>query len=99
MLELDHVVYFSDASPGENASTYGHTVVGGQHKHWGTSNALMYTRDSYIEYLSVHDRKCAAKSTHPLPTLLLHDLKHGAVQVGERFVFVQTISIHLIRDF
>lgn len=78
MLELDHVVYCSDASPVENVNNYDHTVVGGQHKQWGTSNALMYTRNSYIEYLSVHDKECAAKSTHPLPTLLLHDLKHGA---------------------
>ena len=77
MLELDHVVYFSNASPLENATIYDHTVVGGQHKKWGTSNALTYTRNSYIEYLSVNDRECAVKSSHPLPTLLLHDLEFG----------------------
>lgn len=77
MLELDHVVYFSNTSSAENATIYEHTVVGGHHKQWGTSNALRYTRNSYIEYLSVNDRECAVKSSHPLPTLLLHDLELG----------------------
>lgn len=77
MLELDHVVYFSNASSEENVKTFKHTVVGGQHKRWGTSNALKYTRNSYIEYLSINNRDHAEKSTHPLPMLLLHDLEHG----------------------
>lgn len=77
MLELDHVVYFSKASPMENVNAFEHTVVGGQHKQWGTANALKYTGNSYIEYLSVQDKDFAAKTNHPLPTLLLHDLEHG----------------------
>lgn len=77
MLELDHVVYFSKQSPQESVQKHIGTTIGGRHKSWGTVNALTYTKDSYIEYLSVENNEIAKNSNHPLITLLLNDLKDG----------------------
>ena len=77
MIELDHVVYFSKKSPKENVQKHKGTSIGGRHKNWGTVNALTYTKNSYIEYLSVENLDVAKKVNHPLTKLLLHDLESG----------------------
>ena len=77
MIELDHVVYFSEQPPEILAKEREGTSIGGRHKHWGTVNALTYTRDSYIEYLSVEDAGIARNANHPLINLLLNDLEEG----------------------
>ena len=40
-------------------------------------NALTYTKNSYIEYLSVEHMDIAKQANHPLTNLLLHDLENG----------------------
>lgn len=79
MFELDHVVYFTKKSPAEIAQEVSvegiHPVEGGQHLQWGTHNALLYTKNSYIEYLAVEDEQRTATSTHPLTQQLLNDLE------------------------
>ncbi len=39
-----------------------HAVVGGRHEKWGTHNALLYTKNAYIEWLSVEKMEIAATS-------------------------------------
>lgn len=79
MFDLDHVVYFTKKSPTEIAQEVSvegiHPVEGGQHLQWGTHNALLYTKNSYIEYLSVEDETVTEQSTHPLMKQLLNDLQ------------------------
>lgn len=79
MFELDHVVYFTKESPKEiiqKEAYYGiKPVIGGQHLHWGTYNALFYTRSSYIEWLAVENLTIAENSDHPLIKQLLYDLE------------------------
>jgi hypothetical protein len=77
MVELDHVVYFSEKSPEVNVQEHKGTTIGGKHKNWGTFNALTYTQNSYIEYLSVEHMNIAKRANHPLTNLLLHDLERG----------------------
>jgi hypothetical protein len=77
MVELDHVVYFSEKSPEVNVQEHKGTSIGGKHKNWGTFNALTYTQNSYIEYLSVEHMDIAKQANHPLTNLLLHDLERG----------------------
>ncbi|MDX1805752.1 MAG: VOC family protein [Paenisporosarcina sp.] len=77
MVELDHVVYFSEKSPEVNVQEHKGTTIGGKHKNWGTFNALTYTQNSYIEYLSVEHKDIAKRANHPLTNLLLHDLERG----------------------
>lgn len=77
MVELDHVVYFSEKSPEMNVQEHKGTTIGGKHKNWGTVNALTYTKNSYIEYLSVEHMDIAKRANHPLTNLLLHDLERG----------------------
>ncbi|MBQ0138911.1 MAG: VOC family protein [Kurthia sp.] len=78
MFELDHVVNFTKKSPSEIAQSQLiagiHPVIGGQHLHWGTYNALFYTQSSYIEWLAVENEIIAKKSDHPLIKQLLFDL-------------------------
>ena len=52
-----------------------HAVVGGRHEKWGTHNALLYTKNAYIEWLSVEKMEIAEQADHPLTKLLLHDLE------------------------
>ena len=54
-----------------------HAVVGGRHEKWGTHNALLYTKNAYIEWLSVEKIEVAQQVDHPLTKLLLHDLQQG----------------------
>lgn len=79
MFELDHVVYFTKKTPTEIAREVTvegiHPVEGGQHLQWGTYNALLYTKNSYIEYLSVEEEEITKNSTHPLTRQLLNDLQ------------------------
>lgn len=77
MMELDHVVYFSKQPPEEHVKNGAGTSIGGRHKSWGTMNALTYTKNSYIEYLSVQHMDIARQANHPLTELLLHDLESG----------------------
>lgn len=77
MIELDHVVYFSKRSPEAHVQEHKGTSIGGKHKNWGTVNALTYTKNSYIEYLSVEHMNIAKHANHPLTNLLLHDLEDG----------------------
>ncbi|GEK33135.1 VOC family protein [Kurthia sibirica] len=79
MFELDHVVYFTKKSPStiaqEEIIEGIHPVVGGQHLKWGTHNALLYTKSSYIEWLSIEDASRAQETSHPLIKQLLFDLE------------------------
>lgn len=77
MIELDHVVYFSKKSPHIHVQEHKGTSIGGKHKNWGTVNALTYTKNSYVEYLSVEHMNIAKQANHPLTNLLLHDLEDG----------------------
>lgn len=77
MIELDHVVYFSKQTPKEHVRKNEGTSIGGRHKNWGTVNALTYTKNSYIEYLSVEHIDIARQANHPLTNLLLHDIENG----------------------
>ena len=80
-MKLDHVVYFTNSSPEQIVARQQklgqHAVIGGRHEHWGTQNALLYTRNGYVEWLSVEKPEIAQNAHHPLTDLLLHDLKNG----------------------
>ena len=80
-MKLDHVVYFTGKEPAEiveeQQKNGRHVVVGGSHEKWGTHNALFYTKNAYIEWLSVERQEIAEKVDHPLTKLLLHDLNEG----------------------
>ena len=81
-MKLDHVVYFTNIAPkeivAEQQASGNHAVVGGRHEKWGTHNALLYTKNAYIEWLSVEKREVAQQVEHPLTKLLLYDLQQGA---------------------
>ncbi|MBO0589016.1 VOC family protein [Sporosarcina sp. E16_8] len=78
-MKLDHVVYFTSKEPEqivvEQLANGRHAVVGGRHEKWGTHNALLYTKNAYIEWLSVEKIEIAQQVVHPLTKLLLHDLE------------------------
>lgn len=80
-MKLDHVVYFTKSAPEETVLAQQklgrHAVVGGKHEKWGTQNALMYTRNGYVEFFSVEKPDIAKNAHHPLTDLLLHDLETG----------------------
>ena len=80
-MKLDHVVYFTNKEPvkmvAEQQESGRHAVVGGRHEKWGTHNALLYTKNAYIEWLSVEKMEIAEQVDHPLTKLLLHDLEQG----------------------
>ena len=80
-MRLDHVVYFTKKVPeqivAEQQKLGRHAVVGGHHEKWGTQNALLYTRNAYVEWLSVERMDIAKQAGHPLTDLLLYDLKAG----------------------
>ncbi len=81
MFELDHVVYFTKKKPKEIAQEVTiegiSPVEGGQHLQWGTYNALLYTLNSYIEWLAVENEEIAEGTTQPLAKQLLYDLEDG----------------------
>ncbi|SDN42109.1 Glyoxalase-like domain-containing protein [Psychrobacillus sp. OK028] len=75
---LDHIVHSVMKKPQEVAKVWTdkgiHAVVGGQHTNWGTYNALLYTKTSYVEWLAVEHEEVAKKANHPLIDLMIHDL-------------------------
>ncbi|HWI49306.1 MAG TPA: VOC family protein [Rummeliibacillus sp.] len=81
MFELDHVVYFTTKSPAQIAQEVTiegiHPVIGGQHIQWGTYNALLYTKNSYIEWLAVENADVAKATSQPLVKQLLYDIDDG----------------------
>ncbi|MGG0655222.1 VOC family protein [Rummeliibacillus pycnus] len=81
MFELDHVVYFTTKSPAQIAQQVIiegiHPVIGGQHLQWGTYNALLYTKNSYIEWLAVENEDVAKVTNQPLVKQLLYDIDDG----------------------
>jgi hypothetical protein len=81
LLKLDHVVYFTKEAPEDIVSKQqamgNHAVIGGSHVKWGTRNALMYTKNAYVEWLSVEYMDIAQSANHQLVEQLLNDLKDG----------------------
>lgn len=76
-MKFDHVVHFIEGTP-EGAVSFWkqqnlHAIIGGRHEQWGTRNALLYGKDSYIEWLALEDRETAESADHPLTQLLLHN--------------------------
>lgn len=76
---LDHIVHFIEEEPEKAVEVWKrhgfHAAKGGQHLNWGTHNALLYFKDSYIEWLAVEKMEVAEGVDHPLTQLLLHDRK------------------------
>lgn len=74
---LDHVIHFIEETPEEAVRFWQqqnhNAIVGGRHEKWGTRNALLYGKDSYIEWLALENREIAEKAEHPLTQLLLHN--------------------------
>lgn len=91
---LDHIVHHVTKTPKEVAEDWCkkrfHAVVGGRHTQWGTYNALLYTKNSYIEWLALEHKEVSAKSNNPLIDLFLHDLKTGP---GFGTICIRTSSI------
>ena len=76
-MKFDHIVHFIEGTP-EGAVSFWkqqnfHASIGGRHEQWGTRNALLYGKDSYIEWLALEDREIAESADHPLTQLLLHN--------------------------
>lgn len=92
---LDHIVHSVTKEPLEVAKNWMenevHTVVGGQHTQWGTYNALLYTKTSYIEWLSIEREEVANNADHPLINLMLHDLKTSGA--GFNTICIRTTNI------
>ncbi|QTD39649.1 VOC family protein [Sporosarcina sp. Te-1] len=80
-MKLDHVVYFTQASPDavvqQQANEGRYAVAGGRHEKWGTYNALLYAGNAYVEWLAVEEPRLATQVDHPLTRLLLYDLPAG----------------------
>lgn len=92
---LDHIVHSVTKKPIEVAEDWTdkgiHAVVGGQHTQWGTYNALLYTKTSYIEWLAAEYEEIAKNSNHPLINLMLHDLKTSGA--GFNTICIRTTTI------
>lgn len=82
-MKLDHIVYFTRDSVenvvNEQRAKGNLAVVGGQHENWGTANALLYTHNAYIEWLTVEDQDKAdvAATVQPLIAQYLYDQQSG----------------------
>lgn len=80
-MKPDHLVYSTHQIPKAVATAQQalgiHVVEGGRHLPWGTQNALLYTSNAYIEFLSIDNKEVAFQSDFPLTKLLLYDLKKG----------------------
>ncbi|MFJ7827261.1 VOC family protein [Psychrobacillus sp. NPDC096623] len=92
---LDHIVHSVTKKPQEVAKDWTgkgiHAVVGGQHTKWGTYNALLYTRTSYVEWLAVEHEEVAKNANHPLIDLILHDLDTSGA--GFNTICIRTTEI------
>ncbi|MFJ7972228.1 VOC family protein [Psychrobacillus sp. NPDC096389] len=91
---LDHIVHHVTKTPSQVATDWKekglHAVIGGQHTNWGTYNALLYTKTSYIEWLALEHKEIAESANHPLIDLMLHDLKTAP---GFGTICIRTTSI------
>lgn len=76
-MKFDHVIHFIEETPEKAVQFWKqeshHAIVGGRHEKWGTRNALLYGKDSYIEWLALENREIAEGADHPLTQLLLHN--------------------------
>ena len=82
-MKLDHIVYFTredvKSVVHEQRAKGNQVVAGGQHENWGTANALLYTDNVYIEWLTVEDQEKAqvAAVDQPLIAQYFHDQQYG----------------------
>lgn len=82
-MKLDHLVYFTRDDSHSiviQQRAKGHqAVAGGQHENWGTANALLYTDNVYIEWLTVEDEDKARVAAADLPLIAqcFHDQQYG----------------------
>lgn len=82
-MKLDHIVYFTHndvkSVVHEQRAKGIEAVAGGQHENWGTANALLYTDNVYIEWLTVEDQEKArlAAVDQPLIRQYFHDQQYG----------------------
>lgn len=82
-MKLDHVVYFTDKNLPqiimEQQQQGNNAIMGGRHEQWGTANALLYTKNAYVEWLTVEDADKAKKAAadQPLVAQILHDQSTG----------------------
>lgn len=80
-LQIDHIVHFIHRHPKEIVDILKEkgfkAIMGGQHEHWGTYNSLLYSKKSYIEFLSVENKEVANKSDNPLIQQLTNFIKYG----------------------
>ncbi|WP_033542082.1 VOC family protein [Planococcus sp. CAU13] len=76
-MKFDHVIHFIGETPEQAVQFWRqksrNAVIGGRHEKWGTRNALLYGKDSYIEWLALENREVAKGADHPLTKLLLHN--------------------------
>lgn len=94
-LYLDHIVHSVTKKPIEVTEDWTnkgiHAAVGGQHTQWGTYNALLYTKTSYIEWLAAEYEEIAKNANHPLINLMLHDLNTSGS--GFNTICIRTTTI------
>ncbi|AXI00347.1 VOC family protein [Sporosarcina sp. PTS2304] len=82
-MKVDHVVYFTTRKLVDIISDQqqqgNKAVIGGHHEQWGTANALLYTENAYIEWLTVENEELAkrASTNQPLVEQFLHDRQAG----------------------
>lgn len=92
---LDHIVHHVNKTPKAVAEEWEemgfHVVVGGKHTYWGTYNALLYTKTSYIEWLALEYKEVAQNANHPLINLLLYDLN---TKPGFGTICIRTTTIN-----
>ncbi|MBD1382174.1 VOC family protein [Metabacillus arenae] len=87
-MKLDHVVHYVEKPAKEAAGLFQllgfHTIAGGIHDKWGSSNSLCYFDLSYLEFLTIDDRKKALQSDNPLIQLVGNQKNEGLYQVALR---------------
>ena len=98
---LDHIVHFVGKSPQEASEFWRqkgyHAIAGGQHLNWGTYNALLYTKDCYIEWLALENPEVAKSADHPLVDLFLHD-KRGFGTICLRTDSIAQVNERLLTE-
>jgi len=96
---LDHIVHFINQEPEGVIHDWNkrnfNAVIGGSHEQWGTYNALLYTKDSYVEFLAVEDPEKVEKSDHPLIMHLKHDLPDRS---GFGTICIRTFDIEELKN-
>ncbi|ARD48067.1 VOC family protein [Sporosarcina sp. P33] len=82
-MKLDHIVYFTNDEINEVVNEQhakgNCAAAGGRHENWGTANALLYTDNAYIEWLTVEEegKARAAAADQPLIAQYFHDRQYG----------------------